>query len=621
MKQYKLQYTDLNGVNNICTITEANGVGALETTNIKGSVIYSLAEVDDVEESIRGGGLTLILEASIDQDLNDLYKEVDRYWQVKYSRDSEVILNGWLISDGIYRDLVSQNWMLNVEVTDGLSFLKDLAYVDEDGLQYIGKQSQLEIIVNCLKRTGIKQNINTSINTRYTGLSDTLDVLDNVFYNTDRFVKDDGNTIMDCDRVLRDVLELYNAQIISFKGEWYIFKISELLNDTDVVFYRYDKDGVALSPTTQEVDFTFSLGSFGDSYYPCHVNENQSINYSRGVGAYRINYKYGLDLSLLENIYLAHSGGTISEWTINSSTNLTLNASGFGVDLDFDATASVKNLTSNTIAVLVDDLINCNIKFKTTSLTKNTNILWWGQFNYKIILTGGSTYYYNPFVVPAEWTLTDTTAFSFGGELNSTTEILVDLPAAPIAGNITIEIWTPEQTNDETGTFHLNYISVSPQGETTSSGLKKGEFHTFQRENNPSTNIKDTKTVNVGDQPSDVYYGTIYKADGVTPTETWNRKDIVEEKAILELMGIETLTLKQKTSQNFTGDVYGFLNPLKLITINNIVGSFIPLSISYNSLTNITNVNLHEVFNDVVSDIDYEIEIDYGNTEKPTIKG
>lgn len=616
---YEFEYYDDEGVLNQCEIHKEDGGFPPIPTEIQGYVTYNLAEVNDVEESIRGGGLTLSLEASTTQTFSDLYSGVEKTFKVFYYRDSVLKFTGWLISDGIYEDFVSDKWIIDIDVTDGLSFLKDLAYVDASGLQYTGKQSQLEIISNCLLRTGIGQNINTNIDIYYTGLSTSLDVLDNVYYNTDRFVKDDGDTIMDCEEVLRDVLEPYNAQIVSWNGEWWIFKINQLFADDTPTFFSYNFVGTSIGTKTE--DFSFDLGSQIDSYYPHHCNSNQVISYNKSIGAYRINYKYGLDLSLLENIYLAHSGGTISEWTINSSTNLTLNASGYGVDLDFDATASVKNLTSNTIAVLADDLITCNLKFKTTSLTKNTTLIFWGQFNYKIVLTGGITYYYNPFAVPAEWTLSDTTAFSFGGELNSTTEILVDLPAAPIAGDITIEIYTPEQTNDETGTFYLNYASVSPTGETTADGQKKGEFHTFQRETSPSTKIKDTKTVNVGDQPSDVYYGTIYKTDTTTPTETWFRKGVTEAKAILELMGEETMMLSQDTAREFTGDVYGFVEPLSIISINNVTGLFIPLSLDYNSKTNITSVKLRQIFNATLSDLDYELTYDYGNTVKPTIKG
>ena len=70
-----------------------------------------------------------------------------------------------------------------------------------NGLLFQGRQSELEIIVNCLNRVGLEQNINTSINIYYTGLATNTDPLDNVFLNADRFVKNDGETILDCESV------------------------------------------------------------------------------------------------------------------------------------------------------------------------------------------------------------------------------------------------------------------------------------------------------------------------------------------------------------------------------------------------------------------------------------
>lgn len=615
--KYQFEYTDIEGVLHEVTISNVDYV--LAPITIKGSVIYGLSNVDAVDESIRGTGLILDLEASTSRTFSDLYTEQERVFEVQYTRDSIITFNGWLSSEGFYEDFVSDKWNMSLECTDGLSFLSDLSYVDSSGITFSGNQSQLEIIVNCLNRTGISQNINTNIDIYYTGLSTSLDVLDNVYFNSDRFIKDDGETIMSCEEVLRDVLEPYNASIMSFKGEWYIYKLNQLFSDDTPTFFRYLYDGTANAPTTKIVDVSFDLGSQIDSYYPHHVNSNQASTNNKSIGAYRISYKYGLVQSLISNINLVHNGVTIDEWTINSSTNLTLNASGQGVDLDFDATPSVKNLTSDVISLNADDLINFSIRVKTTSLTKNTQLVSWGLFNYKIILTGGSTYYYNPFAVPAEWSLVDTTLLIFGGELDNVSSGITSLPPIPINGDLTVEIYTPTQNTDETGTFTLQELSISPADEADDT--IKGEFHTFQREDNPSTNIKDTKQVNNGDNPSDIYYGTIYKTDGTTPTETWFRKGVTESIPLLQLMGEETLRLSQSTSREFTGDVYGYVEPLSVVTINNISGIYVIKACSNNTVTNVANCIFSQIFSGELTDIAYEKTIDYGNTVKPTIRG
>ena len=214
---YYFEYYDTENVLNKCTIQKFNAL-PLAAEEINGYVSYNLSEVDDVDESIRGSGLTLSLEASTTRTLSVLNSNVDKYWLVNYLRDGVLKFQGWLITDGIYEDFVADKWIIDLDVTDGLSYLTDLSYVDSDGLQFSGKQTQLEIISNCLSRIGIDQNINTNIDIYYTGLSTSLDILDNVNYNVDRFIKDDEETIMSCEEVLRDILEPYNAQIVSW--EW-----------------------------------------------------------------------------------------------------------------------------------------------------------------------------------------------------------------------------------------------------------------------------------------------------------------------------------------------------------------------------------------------------------------
>jgi hypothetical protein len=615
---YEIEYFDLEGVRHTCSIAEYTTDSIPITIN--GYVTYNLSEVDDVDESIRGSGLTLSLEASTSRTFSDLTNKPDKYWKVTYTRDGATFFIGWLITDGIYEDFVADKWIIDLDVTDGLSYLTDLSYVDSDGLQFSGKQTQLEIISNCLNRIGIDQNINTNIDIYYTGLSTSLDVLDNVNYNVDRFIKDDEETIMSCEEVLRDILEPYNAQIVSWNGEWWIYKLNQLYADDTPTFFRYSYLGVALSPTTTTEDFSFSLGSQIDSYYPHHANANQVISYKKSIGAYRISYKYGVVQSLLANILLENVSGTIADWTINDYTNLTLNASNYGVDILTIADGSeVKNMTSDIISLSAGDLISYTYKYKVIENDKLGGLIDPGVVNYKIILTDGvSTYYWNI----TDWATFDVMLTNPIGNLGSISTISYDLTALPIAGDVTFEIHTSTKDVSATSSskIHIQEISLTAQQVGNEANLK-GEFHTFQREDNPSNNVKDTKKVNVGDNPSDIYYGTIYKADATTPTETWFRKGVTEAKPILELMGEETMMLSQNTAREFTGDVYGIIEPLSIITINNITGFFTPLSLDYDSKRNITNIKLREVFNTTLTDLSYEVTYDYGNTVKPTIKG
>ena len=613
--KYNLNYYDTENILHTLEISNSTWAGA--NTDITGSVFLDYASTEDAEEAIRGKGLRVDLEADTTLTFDDLYTEDEKYWTVTYDRDGDRMFNGFLNADGLFESFVEDKWIISLDCVDGLGFLKDLSYVDSSGITYTGQQKQLDIIVNCLERTGVVQDIHTNVDIYYTGLATTNDVLANVYLNANRFVKDDGETIMSCDEVLRSVLEPYGAVITSYQGAWYIYKPNQIFSDDTPTFFGYDETGAALSPTTTILNAGYTLGSQVDGYYPHHCNANQRLSNKRSISAYRINYKYGVVSGLLSNVLLEHNGVTITDWTINSSTNLTLNASGLGVDLDFDATASVKNLTSDVITLVNGDLISYRIRYKTTALTKNTQTLLWGQFNYKLILTGGSTYYYNS--GSNSWSTTDTTNLRFGGELNSTDTLTFDMAALPANGDLTMEIWTPERNSDESGTFYLQEVSIYVTDEAED--LKKGEFHTLQRTTAPSSRVKDTVELYNGDVPSDKYDGTIYKTDQTTPTSTWFRKGVSEAFAILRIMGEETLRLNQSPMRIFSGDIYGYIPYLSVVTINNVTGLFVFIEYSYDTKANITSAVLKQIYGAELVDIDYALTFDYGNTVKPTIIG
>lgn len=621
--KYKLDYLDTEGIQHITHIKESGYSGPDLT--VDGNVILSYVDTEEPSEIIRGSSLTIQLDAGLDvRTYSDLIASDEREYLVEYYRDSVLLFTGWLNSDGFYEDFVETNWVLTLECVDGLGFLEDLSYVDDSGIYFTGNQTQLEIISNCLKRTGIEQNIYTNIDIYYTGLSTSLDALDNVYFNADRFVKDDGDTIMSCKEVLEDVLKPYGACITFFGNsdgsQWLIYKPNQLFAEEVPTFFRYSYLGVALSPTTDDIDTSFALGSQLDGFSDYHANANQTIDYSRSIGAFRISYKYGLVKSLIPNIFLQNVSGTIDDWTINDYTNLTLNASDLGVDIETIIDGSdVKNMTSDVVSLTAGDLLSYTYKY-----TVIVNDLAGaspdpGETQYKIKLTdGGSTYYWNI----TDWAAFDVMLTTTIGNVGTVSSTIVNMTALPISGDITVEIHTSIKDVAATSTseIHLTEISLSTQQAGNEEG-KKGEFHTFQRETAPSAKIKNIEKVNVGDNPSDVYYGTIYKTDGTTPTETWFRKGVTEAKPLLELMGVEALSLMANTAQTFNGDVYGYVPYFSVVDINNRTGIFLPIKYVYDTKNNITSLSSKQIYNDTLTDIDYELTYDYGNTVKPTIKG
>lgn len=483
--KYYAEYYDTENILHRFEIYDDNYNGV--SIEVNGYVTLDYGGVNTSLECFRGSGLRINLEADNSLTFKEVFTQEERTFKVIYQRDSDTRFTGWINPEGYYESFVTDRWIVSIDCVDGLSYLKDLAYVEDDtGYQFLGKQSHLEVISNALLRTQLDLNINTNIDIYYDGLSTSLDILDNAFINTERFVKDDENTIMNCEEVLKDILEGYGACITQHNGEWFIYKPNQLYSDAEATFFRYDKDGVALSPTTTDEDFTQGLGSQVDGYYPHHVNGNQSISLDKAIGAYRINYKYGLDQSLLNNVYLQWSGSTIPDWTIDSTTNLTQPLSSIGVLLDFDTTTTrVLNLTSDNISVTSGIEYTVDIEFSVESgfsvpALPPDNV--YGTFYYDIKVNSGATYYTYDSSTES-WdsgNLTDNGSVDINN-IGSSTELRIKLPSTPITGNLYFEIRTPEGVDNSptyitNGEILLKKVRVTQETVTES---VEGENHTL----------------------------------------------------------------------------------------------------------------------------------------------
>mgnify|MGYP006085112797 CR=1 FL=1 len=622
--KYWFEFTDVKTIVHRVEISDATFTG--DSTQIYGSCSLDYSETKDTLEPVRGSGLQIDLEANSALTFYDLYSEEERTFSVVYTRANEILFNGWLSPEGIYESLVSDKWIISLDCTDGLGFLANLSYVeDATGVNFVGKQTLLEIVVNCLKRTKTPQNILTSVKIYYDGLDQTLNTFDNVYFNANRFIKDDKDTIMNCEEVLKSVLEPFGAVITSFKGEWLIYKPNSLVDFSSQIFFTYDNLGVALSPIIKTIDFAFDLGSQIDNYYPHHANGNQQKTIKSAIGAYRINYKYGLVKSFFNNLYLRSETTFpllyIEEWTIDDINNLEFPANNLGFRLDIipfssPATLSTLVLTSDSFNFDAGNIIEFNSSFRfygNNDLFNSRVIVY-----FRVVLTDGTDTYY--LANNGEWI--NSSNYIFEDVRDEVINLKITSNNMPIAGSVKIEIWRPLKlefpgVGDE---VLISKCGFSPAGRELDD--IKGENHTFQRELKPSSKIKDVKEVYNGDNPSDTYVGAIYKADSTTTTDKWTRQGAQETEPLLKIMGEERMKMYSKPLQVYKGDVYGYFNYLSLVTINGLTGKFMPTTYSYNALSNITSLELMEVLNtDILSDVDYQFTFDYGNVVEPTIKG
>lgn len=607
-QKYLIEWKDAEQVDYSVRIYENGFTGT--STQINGYGVLKYGSVNDNLDPIRGNGLELSLNATNEVTLEDLYSDQENTFTVKMYRNNELIFDGFLKPDGVYQSFVYDQWVINLTCVDGLGILKDLAFVQKSGLQWTGKQKAIDIIYNCLVRSNLLMNINTSVNIYYNGLtpSDTLDPLTKIYLSVDRFVKDDKDTIMNCQEVLKSVLNLFNANICQINGEWYIYRVNELYDNDTVKFRQYSKVDNSYIGLNVKV-LAFNLGSQINNFYPHHAGGNQQIEIKGSIATTRINYKYGFLTGLMPNKNLKRdSYNQYNGYTINSANiaNLSFpNNDSYGIFLKKQSGVNYALLlTSNAIALLSGNTFNFNV-----TLTNNND-----EFAEYIFTVNVGNYYLDN---SGNWTSSPSSPIYLTFQCNNGTQFFtVKSTAMPTGGDVIVKVYSIQFGNIGS-VYEIESIDVV--NTTNTNGGASGEFHTVQRQNRPSSIATETKEIFNGDSPSLIYEGAIYEEDQNSRTQYWFRNQKSESKPILQIAGEDILRMSQKPAKIFSGDIYGFMPYLSLISINNLPGKFCPIEWSFNAKDNITSVKLLEVFNEELSDIDYKYTLDYGNTVKPTI--
>ena len=283
----------------LLNIYKKNYVG--NASEIHGEVVITKGSVDTILETIRGTGLNLSLEANETLTFDEFILEEEFTYKTELKKSGVTIFNGYIKPDGVQQSYVADEWLINITSTDGLGALKDLSFVQTNGLPFKDKLSMYEVIKGCLDRTRLSMPINTSIDLSYLDYSGT-NVLKDTYVNSDRFIKSDQDKVlMDCNEVMNSILNLVSAVITQQDGQWWVYRPNDIgggyatfINNT--------------TNTTFVKNLNITLGSQIDNFYPHHCGGNQQIEVKGAISAYRLNYQYGFLDGYIVNSKLNHDG-------------------------------------------------------------------------------------------------------------------------------------------------------------------------------------------------------------------------------------------------------------------------------------------------------------------------
>tara|TARA_R110002051_G_scaffold308116_1_gene379505 strand:- start:8035 stop:9873 length:1839 start_codon:yes stop_codon:yes gene_type:complete len=608
--RYWLEYDNPKGDLFRCEISRDDYTG--DPIQIGGSCILDYAEVDSHYTVIRGSGLQINIEANPSLKFTDLYSGDITNNKVVWYKNGQIKFTGFLDPEGIFQDYVSDAWVITLDAVDGLGLLEDLAYVDANGLPYSGKQKDITFIVNCLRRTGILQNIQVSINTRYEGLAANLSPVANVYSNTERFYKDDGETISSCKDVLESVLGKYGAVICQSNGKWLIYCPSEMnINSQDRYIHEYSSTGAPLGSTSEYVFPVTTIGSQINGFELFHCNANQRIEIVPAAGAFKVNYKYGFLQNTLLNPNFDNDGVTLDGWDILQPSKVTLledrDPQPVFIDANIGTFQSDVLVNENTITISARDVVTVEIRAQSVGTTAVDGM------SYSLRIIGDTeTWYFDN----GEWynEVRKSRVFISTNEIST---YKLETAPAPITGDVQL-------------VFLLDNLRLHGASLSFTNQLNlKGEFHTSYSNFRKSKRVIDTVEIDVGDNVNDVFTGALYKADQNTNTYLWN--NTVEENGlapILKHMSQRILASRTANLSKFSGSVKGEILPLRLYEIDKVLSAFsetqlityLPISITYDSVNDVSDVTFLEIIPYIDGFItDYEYAIDYGETVKPTI--
>lgn len=621
--KYLTEYKDLNGTDFRLEIWEKGFKGL--TTNVRGTANLKYQSKKDLFEPIIASSLTIYYEATPTLSMNDLYSEEEQTFKVIFKRNGNPIFIGFIKPDGIFEDWVSNRWILDIDAIDGLSTLKNLSFVTDNGNFYIGRMSILDVMKNCLHRTGLDLPINVCVDLDYEGKPlENYTILEDVFVSTERYYQDSKN-VMDCESVLKSLLQIFNATVIQQDGEWWIFRSIDIKETT--FFTRY-VDGIYSNQRFYNPSQT--IGSHINEFSIIHCNENQKKSIDASVQAHRIYYKYGNASNILKNGNLTFDGTglNLDGWTVNQVGNevqrlgvsgLVSESVNYGDDVDLINLNQDIDIAGGDVMVFTVDYSNDS--FNTGGLMFSIGVggqwfnlkenKWQGYAEMNLVL---NTEMKVERFAPAP------DRYYYYGRGNAQYQLTIQAPAD---GKLHIKIWRDQAPSGAYGghlggKFSLFGISVVPE----SNSNKKGVYYTGQRTSRISSVTKDNVTVYNGDSNSSLYVGTLYKSDQTTGTEKWKRVGRDESLELLEINAEDNLRISPRPMIVFEGDIFGYISYLSLISINNINGKFLPIDYTFKTAENIIQLRLKEFSSDYLDAGTFKVERedDFGNETKVTIK-
>lgn len=258
---------DIGDMDNLIDDGDTEEIRELEPS---GSPI-NLSIIDNNEDPltvIKAQQLTLRFNSTYDYTAEDFVGGSDRRWYVHYyiASTSKTIFKGHVVKDGISETFNPVPNVVTLTATDNLALLKDVPLTDDNDSNMVGMYPIMEIVANCMKKTGLSLGFLVAFNIKNDGLEDDISIansndehfLSNNYIDSKTFEKKIGES-EDPYTVIQKLFKEM-ATITQYQGYWLIKRIDETEDATRGLYItEFDSDGVFVG-NLGEKSFNKSIG-------------------------------------------------------------------------------------------------------------------------------------------------------------------------------------------------------------------------------------------------------------------------------------------------------------------------------------------------------------------------
>lgn len=325
--KFQGEYNTVNGFDTRINILERGYDGELSEVCFSGTpLILDYDDSDKFTEFIASNLTVELLEEVEDQFIEFKANADDRKYRIDYYKflDGDWVLTwtGYMIPEFGQRPFVrTVNNYVTVKATDQLGQLKLEPFVDASENIYQEPVSQLFLITEILKKTGLELNIRIQDNLFETDMDTDKSPLEQAYLDPRIFYKTDG-TPFKCDEALRHIIKVKTGlRLFQSYGLWWLVRSEYNVGSFD--YFEYDIDGELQGDDTYTPVKTRVVPSASSGIF--WANASQLELFETSYGNFLLTHTLGFDDNLIdegrfeEEDVIDLSGGNkgFKNWSVN----------------------------------------------------------------------------------------------------------------------------------------------------------------------------------------------------------------------------------------------------------------------------------------------------------------